>query len=41
MPLSEALQLERMLWGLLRHTEDRAEGRRAFAEKRRPNFVGR
>lgn len=40
-PLDEALRLERLVWGMLRDTEDRREGRRAFAEKRKPNFVGR
>jgi E-phenylitaconyl-CoA hydratase len=40
-PLAEALQLERLYFTLLRDTEDRAEGRAAFAEKRKPNFKGR
>ncbi len=41
MHLGDALQLERFVWGMLRDTEDRKEGRRAFAEKRSPHFVGR
>ncbi len=41
LPLGEALKLERFVWGILRDTEDRIEGRRAFAEKRKPNFIGR
>lgn len=40
-PLNEAIRLERLVWGLLRDTEDRQEGRRAFQEKRAPNYVGR
>ncbi len=39
--LPEALGLERTLFNLLRDTEDRAEGRAAFAEKRPPVFRGR
>lgn len=35
-----ALEVERLLWGVLRNTEDRIEGRRAFAEKRRPQWRG-
>lgn len=40
MPLSEALRLNDVYWGLLRDTRDRIEGRKAFAEKRRPQYVG-
>ncbi|MEI2418372.1 enoyl-CoA hydratase-related protein [Orrella sp. JC864] len=38
--LSEALRLNDVYWGLLRDTEDRIEGRKSFAEKRTPRFVG-
>ncbi|AKM32286.1 enoyl-CoA hydratase [Pandoraea faecigallinarum] len=41
MPLPVALTYERHLWGLLRDTEDRKEGRAAFADKRPPVFHGR
>jgi 1,4-dihydroxy-2-naphthoyl-CoA synthase len=37
----EALELERALWGLLAGTDDRAEGRAAFRERRPPRFEGR
>ncbi|MCR2815542.1 enoyl-CoA hydratase/isomerase family protein [Microbacterium jiangjiandongii] len=40
-PLEAGIAAERYAFGLLRDTEDRAEGRRAFAEKRPPRFVGR
>ena len=41
LPLASALDAERSAWGLLRDTEDRAEGRTAFAERRPPVFRGR
>lgn len=40
-PLDQALLAERAAWGLLRDTEDRAEGRAAFAQRRPPRFKGR
>lgn len=40
-PLHDGIDTERYVWGLLRDTEDRLEGRRAFAEKRKPNYRGR
>lgn len=40
-PLDAGIAAERYAFGLLRETEDRAEGRRAFAEKRKPHFTGR
>jgi len=39
--LSQSIELEQLLWGLLRDTEDRMEGRAAFAERREPNYQGR
>lgn len=39
--LSAGLQLDRLLWGWLSQSLDRAEGRAAFRERRRPKFVGR
>lgn len=41
MTLQQALVLEQFVWGTLRDTEDRIEGRRAFAEKRTPVYRGR
>jgi len=41
LPLAHGLELERQAFGLLRDTEDRLEGRRAFAETRAPVFRGR
>jgi E-phenylitaconyl-CoA hydratase len=41
MPLEAAIQTERFVFGLMRDTEDRIEGRRAFQEKRKPVYRGR
>ena len=41
LPLAAALELEQQSFGNLRDSEDRIEGRRAFAEKRKPSFQGR
>jgi E-phenylitaconyl-CoA hydratase len=41
LPLSQSIELEQLLWGLLRDTDDRAEGRAAFAERREPHYEGR
>ena len=41
LPLSRSVELEQLLWGVLRDTEDRVEGRTAFAERRSPEFNGR
>lgn len=41
MPLSRSVELEQLLWGVLRDTSDRAEGRTAFTERRQPNYQGR
>lgn len=40
LPVSTAMEMERFVWGLLRDTEDRLEGRSAFREKRPPRFRG-
>lgn len=40
LPLSEAADFEEMLWGHLYGSADRVEGRRAFSEKRKPQFRG-
>ncbi len=39
--MAAGLALERSLWALLATTEDRAEGRAAFRERRPPNYRGR
>ncbi len=41
LPLSQALELEHLTWGVLRDTEDRIEGRVAFQQKRPPVFRGK
>jgi len=41
LPLADGLRLENDLSTLLRTTEDRVEGARAFVEKRTPRWVGR
>ncbi len=41
LPLADGLRLENDLATLLRTTEDRVEGARAFVEKRKPNWSGR
>jgi E-phenylitaconyl-CoA hydratase len=41
LPLLAGIQLEQFALGLLRDTEDRLEGRRAFQEKRPPSYQGR
>lgn len=41
LPLAAGLELENQLWGALRDTEDRLEGRTAFAEKRPPQWRAR
>ncbi|NMM39201.1 MAG: enoyl-CoA hydratase/isomerase family protein [Glaciimonas sp.] len=38
---AEAAEMEELMWGHLYETEDRVEGRRAFAEKRSPVYHGR
>ncbi|PNP96730.1 hypothetical protein A8G00_23065 [Sphingobium sp. SA916] len=40
LPLREAAALEELMWGHLYATEDRVEGRKAFAERRPPSFRG-
>jgi len=41
LPLATGFELERSLYGALALTEDREEGRKAFREKRKPNFQGK
>jgi enoyl-CoA hydratase/carnithine racemase len=40
LPLAAGFELERSLYGALALTHDREEGRKAFREKRKPNFKG-
>lgn len=41
MSLSEGIMAERLMWGTLRDSQDRIEGRKAFAEKRTPQYEGK
>jgi len=41
LPLAQAIDMERYVFGLLYASEDRIEGRKAFAEKRKPEYKGR
>ncbi|MER7741887.1 enoyl-CoA hydratase-related protein [Streptomyces sp. NPDC096538] len=41
MPLTQSVALEQLMWGVLRDTDDRVEGRTAFAERRPPEYHGR
>jgi E-phenylitaconyl-CoA hydratase len=41
LPLAHAIDAERYTFGLLYQSEDRIEGRKAFAEKRKPKYKGR
>ena len=40
LPLSAGIDMEQQVFGLLRDTADRIEGRRAFAAKEKPRFSG-
>jgi len=40
MPLDHAIAFSHLMWGVLRDTEDRKEGFKAFAEKREARFHG-
>jgi enoyl-CoA hydratase/carnithine racemase len=40
LPRAGLLNMTEMVFGMLKNTTDRAEGRHAFAEKRTPRFVG-
>ncbi len=41
MPLDHAINMSWLLWGVLRDTEDRKEGFKAFGEKRAPQWQGK
>jgi E-phenylitaconyl-CoA hydratase len=41
LPLATGFELERSLYGALTLTQDREEGRKAFREKRKPDFQGK
>ena len=41
LPLDHGIQYAHLLWGMLRDTEDRAEGFKAFGEKRAPKWQGK
>ena len=41
LPLEDGIRLENDLATLLRTTEDRLEGAKAFVEKRKPRWTGR
>lgn len=41
LPLGESVAAEQLMWGIMRDTADRMEGRTAFAERRSPDFKGR
>jgi len=40
MPVEHGILFSHLLWGVLRDTEDRKEGFKAFAEKRSPHYRG-
>ena len=40
MTLEQGMAFENLIWGILRDTKDRIEGRQAFAEKRKPDYKG-
>ncbi|QTA92890.1 enoyl-CoA hydratase/isomerase family protein [Desulfonema magnum] len=41
MPLENGIAFSHLLWGVLRDTEDRKEGFKAFGEKRPPEYKGK